>query len=259
MLASNGVDENFEFGEWGPQWGMYKTEHDDEIEDDVSPEFSPEGPWNWNGDDGEKEGEVNSQDVEQNLASGSHNGVHDNSLRENNPINSHDSNFENNNLINVELGVPTSDLPDKPHDVMGPPDPIHHNQINGPMGVDTVDGSDHVRGQVGLIPVDSVELGHSVPAKTRSKSFDLNVNPSRSTSRTPSTWANREKSATSASDNSNASINQSVSSPPAVSLNGSQEIEATMGIGEKIGFQFEGNGEQMRSLLKRRGAMNPYQ
>ncbi|KAI3708946.1 hypothetical protein L2E82_38559 [Cichorium intybus] len=93
----------------------------------------------------------------------------------------------------------------------------------------------------------------------KSKSIDLNKNPGGSTSGESRTSVRKDNDDLSTPDLSTDSVNKLGSESPLVSLNSTQEIDATVELGEKIGFCFEGKKEQPRMLLQRRGATEHHQ
>ncbi|KAI3499915.1 hypothetical protein L1887_35729 [Cichorium endivia] len=189
MLASNGVDEQFQFGQWGSQWGMDGMESEDDFQEDESPESSPVGRGFRKDDDVETEGETDGHAHE--------------------------------------------------------PDPFLESQNDD---CEKVPGEDAMNnGKV------RVELEQSLLAKSKSRSINLNENPKSSTPGESRTCQKGEKATPSPSQLSNRSINQPDSRLPVASCDSSLEIDATMEIGEMLGFQFDGNREQIRSMLKTRG------
>ncbi|KAI3708598.1 hypothetical protein L2E82_37880 [Cichorium intybus] len=95
------------------------------------------------------------------------------------------------------------------------------------------------------------QLGPSI--LSRSKSLDLNKHPKSKSgeSRSWNTWPNE---VIVHSTTSSPSINQAPLETMVNTTSLSKEIEATMEVGEKIGFRFAGKIDQAKILLKKRGA-----
>ncbi|KAI3751760.1 hypothetical protein L2E82_22851 [Cichorium intybus] len=237
MLASVDVHDQNDFEDWNPQWGMDDIGSDDDFHEQEMPEFSPENHWKQIDAEVEDSGNVNRQDE----------GRHRETKSCNNAcVDKSDDLEEGNREVREPEQVDT--MP--PQTDLGQTQEI---QTSGPKSKEPV--LEAVIGPSRNNGCNEVQMGHSLVA--RSKSLDLNENP-KLLSPGVQTWIPRSKVNISPSPSvlSTPSINQA---QPSNSLNSSQEIEATMELGEKIGFRFEGNKDQAKKLLKKQGADNSHQ
>lgn len=229
MLASIDVTDHFGVEDWDNQWGDVDYGIEDEPQDDVPPELSPENEWYPTVAEAEVVGEANRR--------------HDNEYWE----------PEKRQIVAEARGGENQDGKEKDVLESGKEVEPQHNPVQPHMESDG--GPNSPRLTQGLSHGPDLNeghlLGHSV--LSRSKSLDLNANPNSSTPGISQTWKPRSNDNSPPTSASSASINQVISDHLETSVNFSQEIEATLEIGEKIGFQFGGNKKQAMRLLKRRG------
>ncbi|KAI3779444.1 hypothetical protein L2E82_09163 [Cichorium intybus] len=122
--------------------------------------------------------------------------------------------------------------------------------------------SPHVGQDIGSDPINSQEIGptpnksQAMGRKYRKKtsSFDLNAQPSQSLESRLSQVSLNDNSPQ--ADNMMQPLTQDDSTDATLSLYYSREIEATMEIGEKIGFQFGGKKDQLNKLIRNKGDVN---
>ncbi|KAI3503429.1 hypothetical protein L1887_31870 [Cichorium endivia] len=133
---------------------------------------------------------------------------------------------------------------------VGPQIDALNNRMEIPVGPVDVGRNENVMS--GPNSENCVELGQSIIAK--SKLLDLNRKLYSTTTGESRTWVPLENPSHSPNKTSSSpSINQADCESPVISANtvsSSTEIQATMEIGEKLGFQFHGNEEQVKSMLK---------
>ncbi|KAI3689237.1 hypothetical protein L2E82_47190 [Cichorium intybus] len=231
--------------------------------DDLS-EASPAIQGDWNAVDDELETKMNSRERDPAQASGSQNFSHGVAPGENKKrVENQDDPLQGQNVSHgvahgenkkrVEYqGDPLQVFPDGPHEES-------RSDSVGPTNTGPLDTRKKSINDTGLGCEASMELGQSVLAKSKSRSIDLNENPNSSSAGESRNWANVAMENPSPSGQSSDSINKEKSCLPTSSTNSSQEIDATMELGERIGFSFEGKKEQVEVLLKRRGAAEMHQ
>ncbi|KAI3780732.1 hypothetical protein L2E82_10720 [Cichorium intybus] len=236
MLASIDVNDQFEFDKWESHWREEGFGSEDEYQEGESPESSPENPWCQITGENIKVGETNRQEDNHYRDSESR------TKRAEAHASATDS-WENESYENRE--VARGAMAEHQMESELQQDELDFGPNNLGLDKNLAHGPDLDKKR---------ELGQSL--LTRSKSLDLNVNPNCSSSGESRTWKPRSNNVSQLSDISCPSINQTNDENPAISLDKSQEIEATMGIGEAISFQFGGNQAQAKKLLNKRGAID---
>ncbi|KAI3508827.1 hypothetical protein L1887_23845 [Cichorium endivia] len=101
----------------------------------------------------------------------------------------------------------------------------------------------------------SLEMGRK--ARTEAKPLDLNTHPTQSVdSRLSRLSPLRPREISPQASPLSQARDPTGTCNPSVSLSSSKELEATIELGRKIGFQFSGNNEQMFRLLRNKGDAN---
>ncbi|KAI3499542.1 hypothetical protein L1887_35345 [Cichorium endivia] len=243
MLAVNGTDEQFDYEEWARDWGVdeYGTDEANDSQAGDPPETLPENNNSQCSDQEAADGEENSREkchweTDSRGSRGSRSVTHENG---------HGNEHAGGNARKASAGVSGSGAQTNS-------DCIRRDPLNRPETLgrreDEISGPNLSN---------CIELGQSLIAK--SKSLDLNKRPTLSAPGESRTWVPPENRSHSPITSSSHSINQVDCVPSAInasSMSTSGEVQATMEIGKKLGFQFHGSDEQVKRVLKKHGVNN---
>ncbi|KAI3781213.1 hypothetical protein L2E82_11222 [Cichorium intybus] len=240
MLASVDFNDNqFEFDNWDPRWGDEDIDSDDELQEQEAPEYLPDNLWNRTDAGADDEGEANGREDVQFWESET---PKDNKCARDAEKGNWDNEFCDNRELTREEEVVSQPRVDSPQTVQdsGPRNSfLEKKTTSGPKL-----NCEHVLGQSLL---------------SQSMSINLNENPKSSTPGVSRTSIPRSNENSLASNSSPPSINQTNTTNQDASISSSQEIDITMELGEKIGFQFGGKKDQAMKLLKKQGVSAVHQ